>query len=201
MSAVSLSKNELDAPTAQALEAILVSISGALLARGWMLTTAESCTGGLIAAACTDVAGSSQWFERGLVSYSNAAKTELLGVPAALIAARGAVSEAVVRSMAEGALVNTHAQVSIAVTGIAGPTGGSTDKPVGTVWFGWCVGEQIRSEVMYFAGDRAAVRQAALRHALERLAAWLAQQRWPATPQPATPYRPERQPKPARCSA
>ena len=155
-------------------------ISAQLLARGWMLATAESCTGGLIAAACTDVAGSSQWFERGLVSYSNAAKTELLGVPAALIAACGAVSEAVVRSMAEGALVNTHAQVSIAVTGIAGPTGASTDKPVGTVWFGWCVGEQIRSEVMHFAGDRAAVRQAALRHALERLAAWLAQPAPPA---------------------
>ena len=168
--AASLSKRELQPHVSIGLEADLAVISAQLLAQGWMLATAESCTGGLIAAACTDVAGSSQWFERGLVSYSNAAKTELLGVPAALIAAHGAVSEAVVRAMAEGALVHTHAQVSIAVTGIAGPTGGSADKPVGTVWFGWCLGEQIRSEVMHFAGDRAAVRQATLRHALERLA-------------------------------
>ena len=135
-----------------------------------MLATAESCTGGLIAAACTDVAGSSQWFERGLVSYSNAAKTELLGVPAALIAAHGAVSEAVVRAMAEGALTHSHAQVSIAVTGIAGPTGGSAGKPVGTVWLGWCVAGQTHSQLMHFAGDRAAVRQATLCHALARLA-------------------------------
>ena len=146
-----------------------------------MLASAESCTGGLIAAACTDLAGSSQWFERGVVSYSNAAKTELLGVSAALIAAHGAVSEPVVRAMAQGALVHAHAQVSVAVTGIAGPTGASTDKPVGTVWFGWCIGEQIRSEVMHFAGDRAAVRQATLRHALAQLTAWLAQQEPPTS--------------------
>ena len=173
MSAVSLSKNELDAPTAQALEAILVSISGALLARGWMLTTAESCTGGLIAAACTDLAGSSQWFERGVVSYSNAAKTELLGVDADLIAQHGAVSEPVARAMAEGALARSHAQVSLAVTGVAGPTGGSADKPVGTVWLAWCVDGATHSEVQHFAGDRAAVRAATVRHALARLVDWL----------------------------
>ena len=104
--------------------------------RGWMMATAESCTGGLIAGACTDLSGSSTWFERGFVTYSNAAKTGMLGVDAALIAAHGAVSEAVARAMAEGALRRSLAQVSVAVTGVAGPTGGSVDKPVGTVWFG-----------------------------------------------------------------
>ncbi|EER58303.1 CinA domain protein [Acidovorax delafieldii 2AN] len=98
-----------------------------------MLATAESCTGGMIAAACTDLAGSSQWFERGFVTYSNAAKTELLGVPAALIEAHGAVSEPVARAMAEGAVAHSPAQVAVAVTGVAGPTGGSAEKPVGTV--------------------------------------------------------------------
>ena len=174
MSAVSLSKNELDAPTAQALDAVLTSISGALLARGWMLATAESCTGGLIAAACTDLAGSSQWFERGVVSYSNAAKTELLGVDADLIAQHGAVSEPVARAMAEGALARSHAQVSLAVTGVAGPTGGSASKPVGTVCFAWCVAGRTHCHTLHLSGNRAAVRDAALRHALAQLAAWLA---------------------------
>ena len=173
MSAVSLSKNELDAPTAQALEAILVSISGALLARGWMLATAESCTGGLIAAAGTDLAGSSQWFERGVVSYSNAAKTELLGVDADLIAQHGAVSEPVARAMAEGALARSHAQVSLAVTGVAGPTGGSADKPVGTVCFAWCVAGRTHCHTLHLSGNRAAVRDATVRHALARLVDWL----------------------------
>jgi nicotinamide-nucleotide amidase len=104
-----------------------------------MLATAESCTGGMIAAACTDLAGSSQWFERGFVTYSNEAKTELLGVPAGLIATHGAVSESVARAMALGAVAHSRAQVAVAVTGIAGPTGGTADKPVGTVWFGWNV--------------------------------------------------------------
>ena len=140
-----------------------------------MLATAESCTGGLIAAACTELAGSSRWFERGFVSYSNAAKTELLGVDAALIDNHGAVSEEVARAMAEGALTHSHshAQVSLAVTGVAGPTGGSADKPVGTVWFAWCVAGQTHSEVVHFDGDRAAVRQATLCYALARLARWL----------------------------
>lgn len=153
----------------------MTQISAQLLARGWMLATAESCTGGLIAAACTELSGSSRWFERGFVSYSNAAKTELLGVPGALIDTHGAVSEPVVRAMAEGALAHAHAQVSLAVTGIAGPTGASADKPVGTVWFGWCVAGQTHSQRRHFAGDRAAVRQATLRHALAWLAAWLEQ--------------------------
>ena len=148
----------------------MIHISTTLLARGWMLATAESCTGGLIAAACTDLAGSSQWFERGFVSYSNAAKTALLGVPADLITAHGAVSEPVARAMAEGAVRHSAAQVSVAVTGVAGPTGGSPGKPVGTVWFGWQLDGATHSELRHFAGDRAAVRAATLRHALARLA-------------------------------
>lgn len=134
-----------------------------------MLATAESCTGGLIAAACTDLAGSSEWFERGFVSYSNAAKTELLGVEAQLIATHGAVSEAVARAMAKGALLRARTAVSVAVTGVAGPTGGSADKPVGTVWFAWGLPSGVVSEVQHFPGDRAAVRTATVLHALRRL--------------------------------
>lgn len=166
----SLSKSEHDALGNIALEAHLTHIAGALVARGAMLATAESCTGGLIAGACTDLAGSSRWFERGFVTYSNAAKTDLLGVPTALIAAHGAVSEPVARAMAEGAVARSLAQVSVAVTGVAGPGGGSADKPVGTVWFGWSVAGQTHSEMVRFAGDRAAVRAATVRHALARLA-------------------------------
>ena len=134
-----------------------------------MLATAESCTGGMISAACTDLAGSSAWFERGFVTYSNAAKTELLGVDAALIAAHGAVSEEVARAMAAGAIARSQAQVSVAVTGVAGPTGGSRAKPVGTVCFAWSVGGVVTSEVQHFPGDRAAVRAATVAHALEQL--------------------------------
>ena len=140
-----------------------------LQAKGWMLATAESCTGGLIAAACTDLAGSSNWFERGFVTYSNAAKTELLGVDAKLLERHGAVSEQVVRAMAEGAVRHSHAQVSVAVTGVAGPAGGSKDKPVGTVWFGFWVDGRLTSETRRFAGDRAQVRAATVVHALAGL--------------------------------
>ncbi|MDE2607386.1 MAG: CinA family protein [Burkholderiales bacterium] len=145
-----------------------------LLARGWMLATAESCTGGLIAAACTDLSGSSNWFERGFVTYSNEAKTELLGVDPALIAQHGAVSEVVARAMAFGAVRHAHAQVGVAVTGVAGPTGGSADKPVGTVWFGFQVDGRLTSETRRFDGDRAAVRAATVEHALRRLLELLA---------------------------
>lgn len=172
---MSLSKNELPALDGQGLEADLAQISAALLARGWMLATAESCTGGLIAAACTDLAGSSRWFERGFVSYSNEAKAELLGVPASLIEQHGAVSEPVARAMAEGALAHSHAQASVAVTGIAGPTGASPDKPVGTVWLAWCVAGRTHSELQRFAGDRAAVRAATVLRALGRLGQLLRQ--------------------------
>ncbi len=140
-----------------------------LLERGWMMTTAESCTGGLIAGECTERPGSSQWLDGGFVTYSNRAKSAMLDVPAALIAAHGAVSEPVARAMAQGAARQAQVQVSVAVTGIAGPDGGSTAKPVGTVWFGWQVLGQPHSEVMRFTGDRHAIRQATVVHALKRL--------------------------------
>ena len=148
-------------------------VADLMLERCLFLATAESCTGGMIAAACTDLAGSSAWFERGFVTYSNAAKTELLGVDAALIAQHGAVSEAVVRAMAAGALAHSHAQVAVAVTGVAGPSGGSADKPVGTVWFGFALGGQVHAQCQRFPGDRAAVRAATVQHALQRLVALL----------------------------
>jgi nicotinamide-nucleotide amidase len=139
----------------------------------YMLATAESCTGGLISAACTSLAGSSDWFERGFVTYSNDAKHEQLGVDAALIKEHGAVSEPVARAMAFGAIRHSKAQVSIAVTGVAGPTGGSAAKPVGTVWFGFSVSGALHSEVQCFAGDRASVREQTVRHALQRVLALL----------------------------
>jgi nicotinamide-nucleotide amidase len=144
-------------------------MADSMLKNQWKLATAESCTGGMIAAACTDLAGSSAWFERGFVTYSNEAKTDMLGVDANLIAQHGAVSEVVVRAMAQGALAHSHAQVALAVTGVAGPSGGSADKPVGTVWFAWITPTGITSEVQHFPGDRAAVRAATVRHALKRL--------------------------------
>ena len=133
------------------------------------MASAESCTGGMIAAACTDLAGSSNWFERGFVSYSNEAKTELLSVGADLIARHGAVSEEVARAMVQGALAHSRAQVAVAVTGVAGPGGGSAAKPVGTVWFGWATPAGVVSEMRRFDGDRAAVRLATVRYALQRL--------------------------------
>jgi nicotinamide-nucleotide amidase len=163
-------KSELAAPSAgAATHEIVLELAQALRRRGQCLATAESCTGGLIAAACTALAGSSDWFERGFVTYSNAAKTELLGVPAELIAAHGAVSEAVARAMAEGARARSAAQLSVAVTGIAGPGGGSTGKPVGTVWFGWCVAGRTHAQCQRFEGDRTAVRAQAVAHALRGL--------------------------------
>jgi nicotinamide-nucleotide amidase len=144
-------------------------LAQALLARGWLLATAESCTGGMISAACTDLSGSSNWFERGFVTYSNEAKTQMLGVDAALITQHGAVSEVVARAMAFGAVRHSRATVSVAVTGVAGPTGGSPHKPVGTVWFGFQVDGRLTSETRVFPGDRAQVRAATVQHALKRL--------------------------------
>ena len=144
-------------------------VADLLLKKGWMLSTAESCTGGMIAAHCTDLGGSSQWFERGFVTYSNAAKAEMLGVDAELITTHGAVSEPVARAMAAGALQHSAAQVAVAVTGIAGPSGGSTDKPVGTVWFAWATPQGVVSETQWFGGDRVAVRAATVEHALRGL--------------------------------
>ncbi len=148
---------------------LCTQLAALLKERGFKLATAESCTGGLIAAACTDLSGSSDWFERGWVTYSNEAKTQALGVDAALIAEHGAVSEVVARAMAFGAIRHSLAQVSVAVTGVAGPTGGSPAKPVGTVWFGFSVDGRLTSETRRFDGDRAAVRAATVQHALQRL--------------------------------
>ena len=156
------------------LPALAAQVAERLQRRGWMLATAESCTGGLIAAACTELAGSSAWFERGFITYSNEAKAEAIGVDVALLAAHGAVSEPVVRAMTEGAMGHARAQVALAVTGIAGPGGGSPDKPVGTVWFGWSVDGVVRTERRRFDGDRATVRAATAHHALQMLALLLA---------------------------
>ncbi len=147
--------------------AAALALGRALAARGWMIATAESCTGGSIARALTETGGSSAWFERGFVTYANAAKMDLLGVPAALLATQGAVSEAVAACMAEGALRRSEAGLALSVTGIAGPGGATPDKPVGTVCFGWAATNcAVRTETRHFAGDRAAVRDAAALHAL-----------------------------------
>jgi nicotinamide-nucleotide amidase len=144
-----------------------------LLARHQRLVTAESCTGGLVAAAITDNSGSSAWFERGHVTYSNAAKSELLHIPLSYIEAHGAVSEGVARAMVVGALSHGQAQVALAITGIAGPNGGSANKPVGTVHFAWMLGQTVHHAVRVFPGDRHQVRDAAARFSLEQLATLL----------------------------
>lgn len=140
--------------------------------RGLMLATAESCTGGLIAAVLTEIAGSSDVVDRGFVTYSNSAKSEMLGVPPELIAANGAVSGPVAASMAEGALRRSNAALTVAVTGVAGPGGGTESKPIGTVWFGLSVRNGVSAtERQTFPGDRAAVRQATVAHAMAILEA------------------------------
>jgi nicotinamide-nucleotide amidase len=151
------------------LLALVNELATRLRGRGWTMASAESCTGGLIAAACTELSGSSDWFERGFVTYSNAAKTDSLGVPAALIAEHGAVSEPVARAMAVGAVAHSAAHCALSVTGVAGPTGGSADKPVGTVGFGWSTPAGVATEHRRFDGDRAAIRAQAVRHALAGL--------------------------------
>jgi nicotinamide-nucleotide amidase len=157
----------LDLDTA-GFRALAIEFGSALRRHGLCIATAESCTGGLIAGVITDVAGSSAWFERGFVTYSNEAKMEILGVPAATLSAHGAVSEATARAMAEGALAHSRADVAVAITGVAGPDGGSADKPVGTVCFGWVLpGGPPVTTTRHFPGDRAAVRSAAVRAALE----------------------------------
>jgi nicotinamide-nucleotide amidase len=146
------------------------SLAAALKSRGWMLSAAESCTGGLIAAACTSLAGSSDWFERGFVTYSNEAKTDLLGVSAELIAQHGAVSAEVARAMADGAVARSRAHIAVAVTGIAGPSGGSPTKPVGTVWVGIALrGRPAAATLLQLKGDRAAIRQQSVAWALRAL--------------------------------
>lgn len=154
------------------LEAEVLALGQALRARGEKLVAAESCTGGLIAAACTSVAGSSDWFERGFVTYSNEAKNECLGVPAATLQRHGAVSEPVARMMAEGALKVSYAQWAVAVTGIAGPGGAVPGKPVGTVWLAIAhAGEVLLAERLQLHGDRSAVREQTVQRALQQLRA------------------------------
>ena len=149
------------------MDALLHAVAEALRVNGWMLATAESCTGGWIAKLCTDLAGSSVWFERGFVTYSNEAKQDMLGVQAATLAQYGAVSEAVTAEMAAGVLQHSRAQVAVSVSGIAGPGGGTATKPVGTVCFGWAVqGGEVRTATRTFQGDREAVRYQAVQYAL-----------------------------------
>ena len=144
-----------------------------LVSRNWTVALAESCTGGLVCATLTELAGSSEWFERGFITYSNEAKTDCLGVPSELIETHGAVSEEVAKAMAEGARINSGSNVAISITGIAGPTGGSTEKPVGTVCFGWATENQTLTKTMRFDGDRQMVRQQATEFALNELIALL----------------------------
>ena len=150
--------------------ALAARLGSALLARRWKVATAESCTGGLVAGVITDVAGSSGWFDRGFVTYSNEAKVEMLGVGIETLTAHGAVSEPTAREMASGALARSGADLAVAVTGVAGPSGGSVEKPVGLVWFAWaqCDGK-VDSASRRLAGNRREVRQAAVAVALEGL--------------------------------
>ena len=156
-------------PTDRDLEALALKLGRALHVRGWRLAAAESCTGGWIAKALTDIAGSSQWFDGGVVAYSNAAKTQLLGVASDVLAAHGAVSEEAVRAMAEGARSRFAADLAVAVSGIAGPGGGTEDKPVGTVHFAWATRSGVTAARRMFAGSREAVRRQTVALALERL--------------------------------
>ena len=151
------------------LAALALRLGRTLEARNLRVATAESCTGGWVAKALTDVPGSSQWLEGGVVAYSNAAKSALLGVPAGTIAAHGAVSEPVVRAMAEGARARFGVPLTVAVSGIAGPDGGTPDKPVGTVWFAWASGRETTAVRERFDGDREAVRRLSVAFALGRL--------------------------------
>jgi len=152
----------------QSIEELVARVAAALTARGATLATAESCTGGLVAAACTSRAGSSAWLERGVVTYSNAAKIELLDVEPALIARHGAVSAEVARAMADGMLARSPARFAVAVTGIAGPDGGTLAKPVGTVWIATAArDEEAEATLLSASGDRAAVRESSVVRALE----------------------------------
>lgn len=152
------------------LEDLSAAVGQALLERKLMLACAESCTGGWVSEVVTATGGSSQWFERGFVTYSNAAKQELLGVKADTLRQHGAVSEAVAGEMAAGALARSHAQVALAISGVAGPSGGSPDKPVGTVCFAWVLrGGTPTTETQHFSGDREAVRRQSVHHALRGL--------------------------------
>jgi len=148
-------------------------LSHILTHKGWYIACAESCTGGWVAKLFTDLAGSSDWFERGYVTYSNRAKQEMLGVSVVSLDSFGAVSEEVVKQMALGACQQAATEVSLAISGIAGPTGGTEDKPVGLVWFAWCIQGQLETYSEVFAGDRNAVRQQAVDVAIDKLLGFL----------------------------
>lgn len=152
---------------------LATQVGRVLQTKGLLLTTAESCTGGGVAQAITEIAGSSEWFDCGFVTYSNTSKTELLNVPDALIAQFGAVSEEVVEAMAEGAIANSSSHVALATTGIAGPGGAVAGKPVGTVCFAWAKDDHTHTERLVFSGDRASIRQQTVAHALKGLLRFL----------------------------
>jgi len=162
-------------PTDRDLEALALTLGRELEKRRWRLAVAESCTGGWIAKAMTDVAGSSQWFEGGIVAYSNAAKVGLLGVSGDVLAAHGAVSEETVCAMAEGARSRFAADIAVAVSGVAGPGGGTADKPVGMVHFAWAEPGGVTAARRIFAGSRESVRRLTVALALERLIEIVAQ--------------------------
>ncbi len=157
-------------PGEQEFERLVQNLASRLMNRGWTVATAESCTGGWIAKCCTDLAGSSAWFDRGFVTYSDRAKHDLLGVELSTLKKAGAVSKATAVQMAEGARLRAGVNAAMAVTGIAGPDGGSADKPVGMVWFAWSLqGRRSSSEVMHFRGDRDAVRRQTVVHVFSGL--------------------------------
>ena len=167
----------------ETLDRIASELGGHLKTLSLTLATAESCTGGWVAKVVTDVPGSSAWFDRGYVTYSNEAKVEMLGVSAQTLGAEGAVSEAVAREMVLGVLAHSRASVALAVTGIAGPEGGTEDKPVGTVWFAWALpgtgpaadAVQVQTQRLQFAGNREEVRHQSVRVGLSRLLELLTQ--------------------------
>ncbi|WP_233862189.1 CinA family protein [Paraburkholderia adhaesiva] len=163
-------------PTDSVVHQLAIRVGNKLRDGRLMLATAESCTGGMVATAITDISGSSGWFERGFVTYSNLAKSEMIGVPPEMIDKFGAVSEPVAREMAEGALRNSRAQVSLSITGVAGPGGGSPEKPVGMVSFGWSNRLHTTVETLVFKGDREQIRVQAAVHALRGLLALLDEQ-------------------------
>lgn len=150
------------------MDTLAIQVGAALKSHGMMLATAESCTGGGVAQTITEIAGSSEWFERGFITYANDAKREMLGVSEATLSQHGAVSEATVREMVEGALRHSHAQIALAVSGIAGPSGGTADKPVGTVWFAWSVRDgACVARLHHLSGNRMEIRAQAVRIALQ----------------------------------
>ena len=156
------------------MKQLAAQLGAALHQHGLLLATAESCTGGGVATAVTDIAGSSAWFERGFVTYSNQAKCDMLGVSAATLASFGAVSEATVREMVAGALQHSQAQIALAVSGIAGPGGGSAEKPVGTVWFAWGIMDEVSVARRHqLAGNREEIRTQAVHIAMQGVIALL----------------------------